>query len=105
MVRFVELASFHNLGDGVARWRRTRSVFALDAPEFAVQHTEDVTAGITRTPHQPHVVETVGEQETPDNPFKGPPRAVEQRSEEHTSELQSPMYLVCRLLLEKKKQK
>src|SRR5437879_6718211 len=26
-----------------------------------------------------------------------------QRSEEHTSELQSPMYLVCRLLLEKKK--
>src|SRR5437762_333386 len=27
------------------------------------------------------------------------------RSEEHTSELQSPMYLVCRLLLEKKKQK
>src|SRR5437762_8175059 len=30
-------------------------------------------------------------------------RAVEHRSEEHTSELQSPMYLVCRLLLEKKK--
>src|SRR5437879_13270452 len=27
---------------------------------------------------------------------------LERRSEEHTSELQSPMYLVCRLLLEKK---
>src|SRR5436189_5889608 len=27
------------------------------------------------------------------------------RSEEHTSELQSTMYLVCRLLLEKKKKK
>src|SRR5437764_11921755 len=27
------------------------------------------------------------------------------RSEEHTSELQSPMYLVCRLLLEKKNMK
>src|SRR5437762_11147448 len=27
------------------------------------------------------------------------------RSEEHTSELQSPMYLVCRLLLEKKKRR
>src|SRR5437762_5678134 len=26
------------------------------------------------------------------------------RSEEHTSELQSPMYLVCRLLLEKKQE-
>src|SRR3712207_7262653 len=31
----------------------------------------------------------------------GPPR--EGRSEEHTSELQSRQYLVCRLLLEKKK--
>src|SRR5437762_8279069 len=33
-----------------------------------------------------------------------PERRVDhRRSEEHTSELQSPMYLVCRLLLEKKK--
>src|SRR5437764_4619403 len=32
------------------------------------------------------------------NPFP----AFGERSEEHTSELQSPMYLVCRLLLEKK---
>src|SRR5882757_10388664 len=30
-------------------------------------------------------------------------RRPEQRSEEHTSELQSRQYLVCRLLLEKKK--
>src|SRR5436189_4858943 len=29
----------------------------------------------------------------------------DERSEEHTSELQSPMYLVCRLLLEKKKRR
>src|SRR5437879_439167 len=29
------------------------------------------------------------------------PHFMDQRSEEHTSELQSPMYLVCRLLLEK----
>src|SRR5438552_8524556 len=29
----------------------------------------------------------------------------EQRSEEHTSELQSPDHLVCRVLLEKKKKK
>src|SRR5690348_18130751 len=33
-------------------------------------------------------------------PFDVPPR---KRSEEHTSELQSPVHLVCRLLLEKKK--
>src|SRR4051794_41690252 len=30
---------------------------------------------------------------------------VEARSEEHTSELQSPVHLVCRLLLEKKKKR
>src|SRR5438552_10120966 len=33
------------------------------------------------------------------------PRRREPRSEEHTSELQSPDHLVCRLLLEKKKKK
>src|SRR6266436_7819201 len=32
-------------------------------------------------------------------------RAAEKRSEEHTSELQSRLHLVCRLLLEKKKKK
>src|SRR2546426_9297341 len=32
-------------------------------------------------------------------------RLLEMRSEEHTSELQSPCNLVCRLLLEKKKKK
>src|SRR5438552_19044924 len=35
-------------------------------------------------------------------PRRGPGDA---RSEEHTSELQSPDHLVCRLLLEKKKEK
>src|SRR5690348_17594029 len=33
------------------------------------------------------------------------PGGARQRSEEHTSELQSPVHLVCRLLLEKKKKK
>src|SRR5438876_11353058 len=32
-------------------------------------------------------------------------REIAHRSEEHTSELQSPVHLVCRLLLEKKKKK
>src|SRR5258708_18977521 len=32
-------------------------------------------------------------------------RRAQMRSEEHTSELQSPDHLVCRLLLEKKKKK
>src|SRR5437879_8849632 len=44
----------------------------------------------------------------PSSDPRDPPRMAEAnccRSEEHTSELQSPMYLVCRLLLEKKKKK
>src|SRR5256885_14819626 len=36
-------------------------------------------------------------------PYKGAGPAMNDRSEEHTSELQSPCNLVCRLLLEKKK--
>src|SRR5690348_17540827 len=37
------------------------------------------------------------------NPWLALPRGSNGRSEEHTSELQSPVHLVCRLLLEKKK--
>src|SRR3712207_8566659 len=36
-------------------------------------------------------------------PRPRPPHAERARSEEHTSELQSRQYIVCRLLLEKKK--
>src|SRR3712207_8063548 len=39
-----------------------------------------------------------------DDPDADLDRAARFRSEEHTSELQSRQYLVCRLLLEKKKQ-
>src|SRR5438876_3868002 len=39
----------------------------------------------------------------PSKRFVGPSPRVLARSEEHTSELQSPVHLVCRLLLEKKK--
>src|SRR5258708_30893350 len=37
-------------------------------------------------------------------PASTPPSDMQKRSEEHTSELQSPDHLVCRLLLEQKKQ-
>src|SRR3712207_4808430 len=39
----------------------------------------------------------------PEDPIIVPIRDAMRRSEEHTSELQSRQYLVCRLLLEKKK--
>src|SRR2546429_743556 len=42
-----------------------------------------------------------GPDDTPDDPIRG--RHQSARSEEHTSELQSRLHLVCRLLLEKKK--
>src|SRR5687768_18055167 len=45
--------------------------------------------------------ERVGER----NAFAGELLHLRQRSEEHTSELQSRLHLVCRLLLEKKKNK
>src|SRR5438552_18174397 len=40
-----------------------------------------------------------------DTTDRRPSRLIHPRSEEHTSELQSPDHLVCRLLLEKKKKK
>src|SRR5207248_8371628 len=40
-----------------------------------------------------------------DRSLRAVARATSRRSEEHTSELQSPYDLVCRLLLEKKKKK
>src|SRR5690348_18099694 len=39
------------------------------------------------------------------NKFPESSAGAARRSEEHTSELQSPVHLVCRLLLEKKKKK
>src|SRR2546422_5764048 len=40
--------------------------------------------------------------ETPPTPYNPYPPGILPRSEEHTSELQSRLHLVCRLLLEKK---
>src|SRR5687767_15441724 len=54
-------------------------------------------------PHRPAIDERVRLQQLVDlaRAFVG--ARVDERSEEHTSELQSLAYLVCRLLLEKKK--
>src|SRR3712207_8659554 len=56
--------------------------------------------------HLDQDVELVADQQPPglqrDVPGEAEVLAVDRRSEEHTSELQSRQYLVCRLLLEKK---
>src|SRR5258708_28949732 len=50
-----------------------------------------------------HVVDHVAAERVRGGGGDGVPAAQDARSEEHTSELQSPDHLVCRLLLEKKK--
>src|SRR3712207_6960728 len=52
---------------------------------------------------RPRVVPPVGPPPHPIGGGRRPRAATSSRSEEHTSELQSRQYLVCRLLLEKKK--
>src|SRR3712207_7561499 len=64
-----------------------RSYDVVDAVGDPVQWTDTATSGTTHT----YYVVAVDS------------RLAESRSEEHTSELQSRQYLVCRLLLEKKK--
>src|SRR5438876_7316860 len=68
---------------------RSLQLVALD--ELRVGPRVAVHVGIVRVPRPQHEAGR-GEHD----------RAVD-RSEEHTSELQSPVHLVCRLLLEKKK--
>src|SRR3712207_8688266 len=65
------------LGDGGARYRQLRQVGAGDMQRAVRPDADD------------HPIAAHGERQF--------------RSEEHTSELQSRQYLVCRLLLEKKK--
>src|SRR3712207_8933161 len=61
-----------------------------------------------RYPFRAHIGPARAGQHTIKDPRRPEPRDVsvihrQKRSEEHTSELQSRQYLVCRLLLEKKK--
>src|SRR5947209_9907664 len=59
---------------------------------------------IKPSPTHRHHLDRAASQAKRHRPKRIPPRPVN-RSEEHTSELQSRQYLVCRLLLEKKKKK
>src|SRR3712207_7493047 len=74
----------------------------VDRPAAAEQrHLQVVQEGVVRRP-QPGLADRHGERGPGGARHRaGGPAAV--RSEEHTSELQSRQYLVCRLLLEKKK--
>src|SRR2546425_13342753 len=60
-------------------------------------------AGEERRPVQAHPEGDSDRDQLQPAPRRHAPAALAPRSEEHTSELQSLAYLVCRLLLEKKK--
>src|SRR5690348_18210476 len=59
--------------------------------------------GANTLPVHSHPFPTSSETPKALSPEGNAPSGVGSRSEEHTSELQSPVHLVCRLLLEKKK--
>src|SRR5690348_18023481 len=77
---------------------------AVNRIQFAASGATDMATAQAEIPgtHQPHTPAWGGLQEVA--AYSG--LCVQTvRSEEHTSELQSPVHLVCRLLLEKKKKK
>src|SRR2546426_1412366 len=77
------------------------AALAVDRAAFA----QGVHDRVTRHPHITVVRQEATELPSPGIVATGPltSDALAARSEEHTSELQSPCNLVCRLLLEKKK--
>src|SRR3712207_8988318 len=80
-------------------------------PYTTLFRSEDSDDGATQTQAQTPQAQPETAPNEPENPASTTPGATETttapapapRSEEHTSELQSRQYLVCRLLLEKKK--
>src|SRR5205823_14581282 len=82
---------------------------------FRSRHSGSKVAKVKLVPEHTHIVLEVADQgqgmaahnnsnHVPGVGITGMRERVHERSEEHTSELQSLAYLVCRLLLEKKKQ-
>src|SRR5437879_7211914 len=88
-----EAGEFDYSGSQAIKALKEEGIFTvLVNPNIAtIQTSERLADRIYFLPVTPEFVEQVIQRERPDA-----------RSEEHTSELQSPMYLVCRLLLEKK---
>src|SRR3712207_7487196 len=81
---------------------RSRRAYGLPGGRQPALGQNDDERGVAQQLGQLRVAEVDAERAVPE---EHPERDVEQerRSEEHTSELQSRQYLVCRLLLEKKK--
>src|SRR5207244_11867494 len=82
-----------------------------DLLPFPTRRSSDLDRRAQRDPHertkQLHFRKQGGDHELSGGPARDSRRRdrCPRRSEEHTSELQSPDHLVCRLLLEKKKKR
>src|ERR1017187_3145019 len=72
-----------------------RSVRSSEGGSFRLTTTMSMSLSLSKLPMALPLLQCSAL--NPDPPRRLTPRT---RSEEHTSELQSPMYLVCRLLLE-----
>src|SRR3989338_8554809 len=72
-------------------------VFDFNKAQYMSTATNPLSENVHMHDFNPHVVHFHNESATLGDFFR--------RSEEHTSELQSQFHLVCRLLLEKKRQK
>src|SRR5438445_4690770 len=70
---------------------------------FPTRRSSDLTALVFPKLLKPHMRSRSPSPLTNPPPLITPMPVIATRSEEHTSELQSRQYLVCRLLLEKKK--
>ena len=90
---------------------KSREVSPVEATEAYLERIPQIdgklNSYITVTADRAMADARQAEQEIVSGNYRGPmhgiPIGIKDRSEEHTSELQSQAYLVCRLLLEKKK--
>src|SRR3712207_8330657 len=81
------------------------TLFRSDEPQRAVVGADEVDPGVGQLLAQRVQDRRRGVERLAGGLLEGDPAAELRRSEEHTSELQSRQYLVCRLLLEKKTNK
>src|SRR6516162_10792885 len=87
---------------GVIRWRCARPRCGACWPKLALAYA---STSISRATARPCSRTLAGSAWKASSPSARAQAIAPARSEEHTSELQSPCNLVCRLLLEKKKKK
>src|SRR5207244_8001979 len=101
----VWLESPEDLGESISAAKlRSNPWYLLEELRTRIDELRGLDPERRRSPKELHIVSCLLGLATPTTKLTKPiTPATKDRSEEHTSELQSPDHLVCRLLLEKKK--